>query len=82
MTQIARDPGGHVLPVCDQPWFDGSRTPKGLILAWEQANREDWQRFDASQRQEREAQAKSAGKAWMFSASVLVMVFILAAVFR
>ncbi len=82
MTHIARDPGGHVLPVCDQPWFDGSRTPKGLILAWEQANREDWKRFDASRRQEREAQAQSVGKAWMFSAAVLVLVFILAAVFR
>ncbi len=33
MTHIARDPGGYVLPICDQPWFDGSRTPKELIVA-------------------------------------------------
>jgi hypothetical protein len=82
VTHIARDPRGYVLPIRNQPWFDGSRTPKALIDAWEQANREDWKRFDVLLRREREAQAKSGAKAWMFPAAAVVLAFILAMVFR
>lgn len=80
MTEIARDPGGYVLPVCDQPWFDSGRTPPELIKAWEQANREDWVRFDAWLRKEREVEAKeraaAAAKARTFFFIVWVLVCI------
>src|SRR5690349_3519070 len=66
MTEIARGPGGYVLPLGDQPWADGHRTPKEMVLAWEEAKREDWVRTDAWLEKEREAQVKSAGRAKAF----------------
>ncbi len=54
----------------------------GLILAWEQANREDWKRFDARLRREREAQARFEAKARTLFAIALILIFILAVVFR
>jgi hypothetical protein len=82
LTHIARGPGGYVLPVCDQPWFDGSRTPKELILAWEQASREDWIRFDAYRCKERKAQEKSEAKWTTFFIIAWFLIVLLAVVFR
>lgn len=82
MTFIARDPGGYVPPVGDQPWFDGSRTPKELISAWEQADREDWMRLDALRRQERKAETKTAAKWKTFLVIGWFLIVILGVVFR
>ena len=71
-----------MLPVCDQPWFDGSRTPKELILAWEQASCEDWVRFDACRRKERKAQEKAEAKWTAYFIIVWFLVVVLAMVFR
>jgi len=57
MVEIARDQSGYVLPIAEQPWFDGHQTPDECLMAWNAADAEDWARFDRHLRAERAAQA-------------------------
>jgi hypothetical protein len=71
-SEIVRNSAGYVLPIGEQPWFAGASTPEDLIHAWEEADHEDWVRFDALLKKQREAMAEVGTPARRFLPVVAV----------
>jgi hypothetical protein len=82
---ILRGTDGFILPVADQPWYDGWRTPKECLAAWETADREDWKQFERRLQADRARQAaadvrfeKSVKNAVWIISSIVVTVLLFA----